>query len=356
MDKGFWDGRRVFITGHTGFKGTWLTLWLQKLGAKLFGYALAPPTVPNMYTLVNCPVESSVQGDVRDLDALTSALSDCKPEIVIHLAAQPLVRESYNDPVGTYATNVMGVVNLFEAIRKVGGVKAVLNVTSDKCYENREWVWGYRENEPMGGWDPYSSSKGCSELVTSAYRRSYFDAASYDDHGCAIATARAGNVVGGGDWAIDRLVPDALSSLSENRQFQIRSPSAIRPWQHVLEPLCGYMILVEKLYIDGQKYSGAWNFGPNLFEARSVEWVASKICELWGVDGEWVLDNGPQLHEANYLKLDSSKSNQELGWCPKWSTEQALSRVVSWHKAWLSKDDMYKYSLSEIDFYCDLGG
>jgi len=351
MKKGFWDGKRVFLTGHTGFKGTWLALWLHKLGAKLCGYSLEAPTVPNMFSEVNCPVENTMCRDIRDLEAIERAMSEFKPEIVFHLAAQPLVRESYHDPVGTYSTNVMGVVNLFEAIRKVGGVRAVLNVTSDKCYENKEWVWGYRENESMGGWDPYSSSKGCSELVTASYRRSFFNEENYDSHGCAIATARAGNVVGGGDWAVDRLVPDILKSLHENHQFNIRSPSAIRPWQYVLEPLQGYLILAEKLFNEGAKFNGAWNFGPTQYEAKSVKWVAKKISELWGEGGEWVSDSGPTLHEANYLKLDSSKSNGLLGWYPKLSTEQALECVVEWYKAWLLKEDMHEYSLSEIERY-----
>ena len=279
----FWRGKRVFMTGHTGFKGSWLSLWLQSMGAQVVGYALAPPTNPSLFEVAEVGKGmTSIIGDIRDLEKLRAVFTEHKPDIVIHMAAQPLVRYSYIEPVETYATNVMGTVNLLEAVRSTPSVKAVVNITSDKCYENREWVWGYRENEAMGGYDPYSSSKGCAELVASAYRNSYFHPDKYQQHGVAIASARAGNVIGGGDWAGDRLIPDILRAIVLGEPVHIRSPHAIRPWQHVLEPLSGYLQLAQKLYTDGTAYAEGWNFGPNEEDAKPVQWIVEKLTESWG--------------------------------------------------------------------------
>lgn len=331
----FWRGKRVFITGYTGFKGSWLCLWLHKLGAELTGYALDPPTDPSLFEL--CGVDKFVHSiihDIRDLDALKIAISQARPEIVIHMAAQPLVRDSYFNPVETYETNVMGTVNLLEAIRKSPGIRAVVNVTTDKCYENREWVWGYRENDPLGGFDPYSSSKACSEIVTSAYLRSFFSIENHKSHGVALASVRAGNVIGGGDWGRDRLVPDCFRSLLSGRKILIRNPRAIRPWQHVLEPLSGYLLLAKRLYEKGPPYVGAWNFGPFDEDSRPVEWLVRRICEKWGQPAGYEVVQGNQPHEAHYLKLDYSKAGECLGWRPCWRLETAIDKVMEWYKAY----------------------
>ena len=294
MIPAFWQNKTVFITGHTGFKGSWLSLWLQKLGAQVIGYALLPPTQPSLFELASVATGMvSIEGDIRDLETLKSAIKQHTPDIVIHLAAQSLVRYSYQHPVETYATNVMGTVNLLEAIRETAGVKVLLNITSDKCYENQEWVWGYRENEPMGGSDPYSNSKGCAELITAAYRQSFFKPANYAEHGVAIATARAGNVIGGGDWANDRLIPDILKAWLANEKVLIRHPHAIRPWQHVLEPLNGYLTLAEHLYQQGIRFNGGWNFGPFDSEAKPVSWIVEQLMLLWGDNVNWQLDKSP---------------------------------------------------------------
>jgi len=353
MTPSFWNNKKVFLTGHTGFKGSWLSLWLQSLGAEVTGFALAPQTTPSLFNEAN--VENgmrSVIGDIRDLAAIESAIKLARPDIVIHMAAQPLVRYSYANPVETYSTNVMGTVNLLEAVRHTDSVKAVVNVTSDKCYENKEWVWGYRENEPMGGYDPYSNSKGCAELVTSAYRDSFFNASDYAKHGVAIASARAGNVIGGGDWAEDRLIPDFIRAIQSGNTVIIRSPQATRPWQHVLEPLSGYLLLAEKLYNDGPVYADAWNFGPNDADAKTVEWIISELVTQWGEDANYHIDtSAASVHEANYLKLDCSKARTKLGWQPKWNAEETLKRIVAWHKSHSSNADMQAVCLGEIDHY-----
>jgi CDP-glucose 4,6-dehydratase len=347
VDSAFWRGKRVLLTGHTGFKGGWLSLWLQSLGAELQGYALAPPTTPNLYTEARVADSmASTLADVRDLAALQAVMAAFRPEIVIHMAAQPLVRLSYDDPVGTYATNVMGTVHLLEAVRQTPGVKAVVNVTTDKCYENREWVWGYREDEPMGGYDPYSNSKGCSELVTSAYRRSFFQAG-----GPAVASARAGNVIGGGDWAADRLVPDALKAFEREQAVVIRNPHATRPWQHVLEPLWGYLLLAQHLYEQGAACAEAFNFGPHDEDARPVQWIVEHLAERWGRGARWQRDGASHPHEANYLKLDISKARARLGWQPRWRLAQALEHIVTWHQAWLAHDDVRALCLQQIAAY-----
>lgn len=347
VNRDFWRGKRVFLTGHTGFKGGWLALWLADMGARVYGYALLPPTLPSLFSVTDLEsrLAASTIADVRDLPALSSALRAAEPEIVLHLAAQSLVRYSYANPVETYAVNVMGTVHLLESVRQLDSVRVVVNVTTDKCYENQEWVWPYRENEPMGGHDPYSSSKGCSELVTAAYRNSFFK-----ERLVAVATARAGNVIGGGDWAADRLVPDFLRALDARRPLVIRSPGATRPWQHVLEPISGYLTLAEKLHAGGDTYAEGWNFGPDDGDARPVQWIVEYLCDkVPGVS--WQLDGGPRVHEAHALRLDSSKAKAMLGWRPRWNLESALSATLSWHEAWRRGEDMVAASLRQIVGY-----
>lgn len=352
MDKAFWQGKKVFLTGNTGFKGSWLCLWLQELGAQVTGYALQPPTDPSLFEL--CKIDSlihSLIGDVRDREHLVSAMQQAKPEIVIHMAAQPLVRDSYKNPVETYEINVMGTVNVLEAVRHCDSVRAVVNVTTDKCYENKEWLWGYRENEPMGGYDPYSNSKGCSELVTAAYRSSFFNPADYEKHHVALASARAGNVIGGGDWAADRLIPDFIRALEGNQKILIRSPQAIRPWQHVLEPLSGYLELAEKLYTGGPAYAEGWNFGPDDSDAKNVEWIVRTMCSLWGENAGYEVDTGNHPHEANYLKLDCSKAKVRLHWQPRWHLEYTLEKIVEWVRSYRQSRAMRDVCLQQIREY-----
>ncbi len=346
FEKDFWKERRVFVTGHTGFKGSWLCLWLHALGAKVYGYALEPPTDPSMFVQANVgSFMNSTIGDIRNLESLTRALQEAQPEIIIHMAAQPLVRESYRNPIDTYATNVMGSVHLFETVRSCPTVKAVVNVTTDKCYENREWSWGYREIEPMGGFDPYSSSKACSELVTAAYRQSFLQ-----EQGVALASARAGNVIGGGDWANDRLLPDVFRSLDAEEILNIRAPQAIRPWQHVLEPLSGYLLLAQRLFVEGDAFAEPWNFGPADEDARSVGWIIEHLANTC-TELRWETDEGYNPHEAHYLKLDSSKAQNNLGWKPRWVLSTALNKTLFWHEAWRSGEEMQSFSLGQIQEY-----
>lgn len=353
--KSFFQGKKVFITGHTGFKGSWLCLWLHKLGAELHGYALNPPTTPSLFELTNISelLCSHRIADVRDEAALAEAMKRAQPEIVIHMAAQPLVRDSYKIPVETYAVNVMGTVHLLEAVRHCSSVKAVVNVTTDKCYENREWVWGYRENEPMGGFDPYSNSKGCSELVTAAYRQSYFTNHSNIQESVlpAVATARAGNVIGGGDWAADRLIPDIVRSLMAGEPVRIRNPHAIRPWQHVLEPLSGYLQLARHLYEQGSDFAEGWNFGPTDEDAKPVEWIVQRMCEFWGDNSRYEIDNGTHPHEAHYLKLDCAKAHMRLGWQPRWNLEKTLHSIIEWVNVYSSSGDLRTCCLEQIETY-----
>ena len=347
MSSGFWVGRRVFLTGHTGFKGSWLALWLQQLGAHVTGYALVPSTPPNLFDLVEVAAGmDSYLGDVRDGAALTRAIQSAQPEIVIHMAAQALVRYGYQNPVETYATNVMGTVNLLEAVRACNSVRVVVSVTSDKCYDNKEWVWGYREHEALGGYDPYSSSKAAAELVTGAYRTSYLEA-----QGVAVATARAGNVIGGGDWAADRLVPDVLSAFAQGRAVQIRNPNSVRPWQHVLEPLSGYLSLAEHLYRKPLDFAGAWNFGPREEDAQTVRWVVEHLAATWGTNANWDFDTSQQPHEAHYLKLDISKACAKLRWRPQWTLGQALARTTQWYRHHINGGEMRNLTLEQIAAY-----
>ncbi len=347
MNRGFWSGKRVLLTGHTGFKGGWLALWLSEMGAHVHGYALQPPTTPSLFETAGVirSLRTSTIADVRDLAALTAAVQAAKPEIVFHLAAQPLVRESYRSPAETYATNVMGTVHLLESLRSSDSVRVIVNVTTDKCYENDRRTQGYREQDPMGGHDPYSSSKGCSELVTAAYRRSFLA-----ERNVQVATARAGNVIGGGDWAPDRLVPDFLRAIDAGTELLVRSPDATRPWQHVLEPLSGYLLLAERLWEGSGQLDGAWNLGPSLDDAKPVRWIVERLCS--GMPGSsWRIDANPQPHEAHVLTLDSSKAREQLGWRPRWPLAKALDRTLDWHRAWRLGDDPQESCLRQIAQY-----
>lgn len=340
----FWRGRRVFLTGHTGFKGGWLSLWLQEMGAEVHGFALAPATDPALFDVaaVGRGMHSTI-GDVRDYPALLAAMRAAQPEIVFHLAAQPLVPLSYETPVDTFATNAMGTVHLLEACRHVAGIRAIVVVSSDKCYENREQLWGYRETDPMGGHDPYSASKGCTELIVASYRRSFLAAA-----GIPLASARAGNVIGGGDWTPSRLVPDVLAAFTAGQPVTLRSPGAIRPWQHVLEPLSGYLQLAERLVDEGAAFADGWNFGPDETDARSVAWVVQQLAEGWGPAAHWASAATPQVHEAHTLKLDCTKARVRLGWRPHWRADEAVARSLAWYQAWRNGADMHRYTLDEI--------
>ncbi len=351
VDHDFWKNKKVLITGHTGFKGAWLSLWLQSMGAEVFGLSLPPPTNPSLFE--RAEVESGMQSrirDIRDIEAVLEVVREAEPEIVFHLAAQSLVRLSYDDPVTTFGTNVMGTVNLLEAVRRAVAVDktrigAVLVITSDKCYENQEWQWGYREVDPLGGRDPYSNSKGCAEMVVDSFRRSFF---SGPDEGVALASARAGNVVGGGDWAVDRLVPDAVSAFSCGNELRIRRPNAVRPWQHVLEPLGGYLMLAQQLVVGGQEYAEAWNFGPDSGSEQSVGHVIDMLAKLWGEDSKWATDSGEHPHEAGLLKLDSSKARNILGWRPRLDLRQTLALTTDWYQADLNGESMREFSLAQI--------
>ena len=355
MNPAFWQGKRVFLTGHTGFKGSWLSLWLQELGAQVTGFALPPPTQPSLFEIAQVAQGmQSINGDIRDLAALQAALTASQADIVLHLAAQPLVRYSYDHPIETYSTNVMGTVHLLEAVRRTPSVKAVVNVTTDKCYENREWDWGYREDEPMGGYDPYSSSKGCSELVTASYRSSYFNPDDYAKHGVAVATARAGNVIGGGDWAANRLLPDIVSAFGRGVPVQIQNTRSIRPWQHVLEPLRAYLMLAEQLYVEGPCFAQAWNIGPEDIDCKPVGWIAEEMTQLWGGSAKWTEIKGDYPHEASYLKLDISKARNRLGWQPCINLQHALRLTTEWAKEHLAGANMRTVTQQQIRDYQNL--
>jgi CDP-glucose 4,6-dehydratase len=352
MNPLFWSGKKVFLTGHTGFKGSWMSLWLQQLGAAVTGYALPPPTTPSLFDVAQVAQGmTSVIGDIRDNMLLNNAMRGAAPDIVIHMAAQPLVRRSYVDPVETYSTNVMGTVYLLEALRQTPSVRAVVNVTSDKCYENKEWVWGYRESESMGGFDPYSSSKGCAELVTAAYRNSFFNKQKYSDHQVALATARAGNVIGGGDWAEDRLIPDILAAFEKDLPVMIRNPHATRPWQHVLEPLRGYLTLAENLFTHGAAVAEAFNFGPQGDDAQSVEWIVKQLAHKCSNGASWQIGAGSHPHEATHLRLDISKADYLLNWQPIMRLDQALDLTVEWAREKLIGSDMRTFTQTQITAY-----
>ncbi|MCG8533415.1 MAG: CDP-glucose 4,6-dehydratase, partial [Desulfovibrionales bacterium] len=330
----------------TGFKGSWLCLWLKMMGANVCGYSLNAPTTPNLFHLANISDGmTSIKGDIRDIGSLTKIIHDFQPEIIIHMAAQAKVRNSYIDPVETYSTNIMGTIHLLDAVRKSNSTRVIINVTSDKCYENQEWLWGYRENDPMGGYDPYSSSKGCSELITSSYLRSFFNPTDYKNHRVALATARAGNVIGGGDFAEDRLVPDMVRAFMNNETVHIRAPHATRPWQHVLEPLNGYLILAQRLYVDGPQFSGGWNFGPDDYSFLQVKSVVEQFATLWDNSANWSLDESLHPHEAHLLKLDSSKARNLLDWKPCLNTNQALNWTAQWYMA-------YKNNINNLEHIC----
>ena len=350
INSSFWKNKKVLLTGHTGFKGSWLSVWLQKLGVNLIGFSNSIPTKPSLFELANVKDGMiSLTGDIRDLIHLKEVIRDHKPEIIIHMAAQSLVHESYNNPVETYATNVMGTVNLLEAIRTIGKVRVIINVTSDKCYENKEWTRGYKEDDPMGGHDPYSGSKGCAELVTSSFRNSFFNPTQFEKHAVAIASVRSGNVIGGGDWATDRLVPDIMKGILDNQPIKIRKPDAIRPWQFVLDPLNGYLLLAEKLWNEGSAYIGSWNFGPNEENIKQVSWLVEKLTQLWGNKTYYEIDNENYGHEATILKLDCSKANTKLGWFPKIDIEQALQWTVDWYRQYEKNNSIREFTERQID-------
>lgn len=352
VDPLFWSGKKVFLTGHTGFKGGWLCLWLKTMGAKVVGYALQPDSKPNIFHAlgVDNMLEQSYFADIRDLVSLKNAIEDAQPDIVFHMAAQPLVRYSYLHPIETYTTNVMGTANILEGTRRVDSIRATVIITTDKCYENKEWEWGYRENEAMGGSDPYSSSKACAELITSAYRQSFFSDAGSSNQ---IASARAGNVIGGGDWSIDRLIPDAIRAFEVGGKVKIRNPQSTRPWQHVLEPLSGYLVLAQQLYVEGAFYASSWNFGPSEKDNRSVQEVLELLIAKWGGHAAWEKEGIKQPHEAKLLNLDCSKARNILGWTPKWNLETAISKIVEWHKVFGVKGNIHDVSVLQISQYME---
>lgn len=347
MTAQFWDGRRVLLTGHTGFKGAWLALWLKQMGARVAGYAL-PPENESLYELnsVANEMDECVYEDVRNTSSINQLISRFRPEVVFHLAAQSLVRASYSRPLETYQVNILGTANVLEAVRLNLSQAAVVIVTSDKCYENNEWVWGYRETDALGGHDPYSSSKSCADIVAAAYFRSFFGA--FSEKAVGVATARAGNVIGGGDFSKDRLVPDVVASLSNGLPLRVRNPASVRPWQHVLEPLSGYILLAEKLWLDPRRYSQSWNFGPAQDDARTVRWLVEQLHRLWGTQAHWEADSESSPHEANLLLLDSAKARALLGWRPRWTVDVALRAVVEWYKAYEARVSLRDVVLRQI--------
>jgi CDP-glucose 4,6-dehydratase len=352
LDHSFWRGRRVFLTGHTGFKGSWLSLWLHALGADVTGYALDPPTRPSLFEQARVAGSiRSIRGDIRDFQRLKTEICECRPDVVLHLAAQSVVRRGYDDPIETYSSNVMGTVHLFEALRQLERPCVVVNVTSDKCYANREWLWGYREDEPMGGRDPYSNSKGCAELVTTAFRESFFPAAALERHGVALASARAGNAIGGGDWTSNQLIPDIMRAFLAGKVCQIRCPSAVRPWQFVLEPLHGYLMLAERLAGDAASFACGLNFGPAETDARPVSWLADELVRLWANGASWCRDTAVHPREAYFLKLDASKARSCLGWQPHLPLPQALDWIVEWYRAYQVGADLRLLTRTQIERY-----
>ena len=354
MNSSFWKNKKVLLTGHTGFKGSWLSLWLKRLNVDLIGFSNSVPTKPSLFELAGIEETiTSITGDISDPSQISDVIKKYNPDIIIHMAAQSLVLKSYEHPLETFSTNTMGTVNLLDAIRKVGTPKVVLNVTSDKCYENKELGLKFKEDDPIGGLDPYSSSKGCAELVTSAFRNSFFNIDDFDRHHVAIASVRAGNVIGGGDWAEDRLIPDIFKNILVNKPIKIRNPDSIRPWQFILDALYGYLLLIEKLWDDGIKYSGAWNFG-SMEDARTVSWITKKLSELWDVNIDWEFEKKDHKHEANYLELDCSKSSRMLGWKPKMDLNMTLEWIVDWYKQYQQKNDIRPFTEKQIEKYNSL--
>jgi CDP-glucose 4,6-dehydratase len=352
LNRSFWKGKRVFVTGHTGFKGSWLSLWLEALGADVTGYALDAPTQPNLFQQAKISTTTrTIIADIRDFPRLRSAVFECRPEVVIHMAAQSVVRKGFEDPIGTYSSNVMGSVHILEAVRQLGKPCVVVNVTSDKCYANQEWVWGYRENEPMGGRDPYSNSKGCAELVTTAYQESFFPPAMYDRHRVALASARAGNAIGGGDWTENQLIPDLIRAFLEGVPCPIRNPTAVRPWQFVMEPLRGYLTLAERLAQDASKFASGWNFGPADADARPVSWIADELASKWGTPASWRKDSAEHQREAHLLKLDASKAKVYLDWKPVSPLGMALEWIIEWYRAFQSGADLRSVTRMQIERY-----
>ena len=346
----FWKGKNVFITGHTGFKGSWLAMVLKHFGARVSGYALDPPTKPSLFGLAEAEEGMrSFISDIRDYESLQTSLRSAEPEIIFHLAAQPIVLESYKDPLGTFSTNIMGTANLLQAARFIPSVRAIVIITTDKCYENKEWIWPYREADRLGGYDPYSSSKACTELIASSMRNSFFNPARYDEHGVLLATVRAGNVIGGGDWAKDRLVPDIIRAFIKNENVTLRNPTAVRPWQHVFEPLSGYMLVAEKLYAGDVKTAGAWNFGPDDKDAKPVEWIVKTMCDLWGSESSYNIEKQENAHEAHYLRLDWSKARTYLDWSPEWNLETALKRTIDWYLVYKNCGDIKDICRRQIE-------
>lgn len=357
MEPAFWTGRRVFVTGHTGFKGGWLSLWLSKLNALVAGYALAPPTSPSLFEVAGIKdTLFDIRGDINDFEGLSAQMRRFEPEVIFHLAAQPLVRFSYEHPLETFQTNIMGTANLLQAVRRTPTVRAVVIITTDKCYENRDWIWGYRETDALGGYDPYSSSKAAAELITASYRDSFFHKDRFSDHHVSIATARAGNVLGGGDWATDRLIPDLLRSIVAGQPLVLRNPDSIRPWQHVLEPLCGYMLLARKMIERGPDYGDSWNFGPNESETVSVMEIVTKLKRELGSLVSVKVDESRQLHEANVLRLDTSKARAKIGWRPALSIDETISWIAEWELRHQEGKDMRAITCQQIDRYQALLG
>lgn len=347
--KSFWRNRKVFLTGHAGFKGSWMSLWLQMLEADTLGYSRSSPSSPSLFDAARVSSGThSVKGDICDIASLRTCMHSFAPEVVFHLAAQPIVRQSYKDPVETYQTNVMGTVNVLECVRSCPSVRAVVVVTSDKCYENQEWPWLYRETDRLGGHDPYSNSKACAELVVSCYGSAFFNPQNYREHGVAIASARAGNVIGGGDWAKDRLIPDMIRAFAAKEVVRIRSPHAIRPWQHVMEALKGYLLLAQRMVQEGGAYSGPWNFGPSTADLKTVQWIVQKLATLWGDGARWECDTAPQVHEAGVLKIDWSKAAAGLGWRPAFDLGQCLQLTTEWYKGFHEGRDARDLCLEQI--------
>ncbi len=352
MNSDFWSGRKVLVTGHTGFKGSWLCLWLHRAGAKVVGYALDPPTTPSLFVAAEVANRAeSIRGDIRNVGELTDVIRRHSPEVVLHLAAQSVVRASYDDPIETYSTNVVGTASVFQAIRNVPGPRTIVNVTTDKVYRNHEWVWGYRENDELGGHDPYSNSKACAELVAQSFRDSFFPAAKLGEHGVGIASARAGNVIGGGDWTANQLIPDIMRAFGAHKPVMIRQPGSVRPWQHVLDCLSGYILLAERLHGAAREVSGEWNFGPDLADARPVSWLVDVLVKTWGGDAAWKLDGGNHPHEAQLLRLDSSKAAKTLGWRPRLDLANALTWTADWYKAHFAGAHAEALFLEHIDRY-----